>query len=87
MSASKRTPFFQTSKVMAAILACQGEPRQMRLHASGDAGLVTILPRSTAVGSVAGSTDLKDIFRVRRRERLYRWTFAGLLPSLRRPRA
>jgi hypothetical protein len=44
-------------------LACQGEPRQMRLHASGDAGLVTVLQRSSG-SSRSRRRTLEDIFQI-----------------------
>src|ERR1700693_5215039 len=44
-------------------LARQGEPRQMWLHASGDAGLVKVLERSHGRGGSRRCT-LEDIFQI-----------------------
>ena len=44
-------------------LACQGEPRQMRLHASGDAVLVKALERSSG-GRRSCRRTLEDIFQI-----------------------
>jgi hypothetical protein len=44
-------------------LACQSEPRQMRLHASGDAGLVIVLQRSSG-SSRSRRRTLEDIFQI-----------------------
>jgi hypothetical protein len=44
-------------------LARQGEPRQMRLHASGDAGLVKVLEGSHGRGGSRRCT-LEDIFQI-----------------------
>ena len=44
-------------------LTCQGETRQMRLHASGDAGLVKVLERSHGRGGSRRCT-LEDIFQI-----------------------
>ena len=44
-------------------LACQGEPRQMRLHASGDAVLVEPLERSSGSSRSRGRT-FENIFQI-----------------------
>ena len=44
-------------------LARQGQPRQVRLHASGDAGLVKVLEGSCCRGSSRRCT-LEDIFQI-----------------------
>jgi hypothetical protein len=43
--------------------ARQGEQRQVRLHASGDAGLVKVLQRSSGSGRSGGGT-LENIFQI-----------------------
>src|SRR5580693_4139261 len=44
-------------------LARQGEPRQVRLHASGNAGLVKVLQRSSG-SSRSGGCTLENIFQI-----------------------
>src|ERR1700693_5208580 len=62
-SASKRTPFFQTSKVMAAILRAKVRRAIGGFMPLGDASLVEILERPSC-GSRSRGSYLTDIFQI-----------------------
>jgi hypothetical protein len=62
-SASKRTPFFHTSKVMAAILRGQSETCHRWFHAFGNQRRVELLERSGYCGGPDGGA-FEDVFQI-----------------------